>query len=635
MTLLVRNEEDILAENIRFHHAMGVDNFIIMDNLSTDSTPQIIEQLSEEFEIDSLRQEEDNYNQWRWVTEMARRAASKHNADWVINNDADEFWFPKVGNLKTLCSSLPLEVGVLAVQRHNAVVTCDEEKVSADATSHPCQSVVFEYQSLNQLGKPLPGKVLHRASEEVTVAQGNHNVTDISGDRAKAGDRLIILHFPYRSLQKYESKIRLGGAAYNRNNELAPGIGKTWREHYTSLNSENGDSDITKFWSDLAHTPEEITIGLSLGRMIQDTRLKNLLSSHVSPLKIACDEFIVKTEELVAKFITSQASLIDRVPRHMRQEQPMYYNLRFSINGANAHLEKFRELVTKPAELSQKLSIMRDAISLFPRNANIAEFFVRLLEDKSSEAIERLRAACAGKRVVLHLSCASRLEDSRETVRSFLPLSDSYCHIILMGDESLRAGKEAPLTFDYDGEILRVPEPDNYESLHLKLFYAYMILDLVAKPELVVKIDDNLLLEDVQLFATSIDKVSEACAACAGRIVGAAHHQSQWHGWHIGKCSDPLIEARGYQYPLPRKYTSGGHGYVLGVDGLSACTYMYLSMKEFMNMRSVGLEDAYVGHALYACGLDIMQLSNPDKLLALPGLITKEYQKEENRLVGE
>lgn len=36
MTLLVRNEADILEDNIRFHHAMGVDSFIVMDNLSTD-----------------------------------------------------------------------------------------------------------------------------------------------------------------------------------------------------------------------------------------------------------------------------------------------------------------------------------------------------------------------------------------------------------------------------------------------------------------------------------------------------------------------------------------------------------------------------------------------------------------------
>ena len=47
MTLLVRNEEDILADNVHFHHNMGVDAFIITNNGSTDSTTEIIETIKE------------------------------------------------------------------------------------------------------------------------------------------------------------------------------------------------------------------------------------------------------------------------------------------------------------------------------------------------------------------------------------------------------------------------------------------------------------------------------------------------------------------------------------------------------------------------------------------------------------
>jgi hypothetical protein len=46
MTLLVKNEEGMLEENLQFHKAMGVDGFIITDNNSTDSTPDIIRKYS-------------------------------------------------------------------------------------------------------------------------------------------------------------------------------------------------------------------------------------------------------------------------------------------------------------------------------------------------------------------------------------------------------------------------------------------------------------------------------------------------------------------------------------------------------------------------------------------------------------
>ena len=100
MTLLVRDEADIVSANIEFHLARGVDFVIATDNLSVDGTTDILRAYEQRGVLHYIRQTDDDYAQHRWVTDMARLARAKFGADWVINNDADEFWYPEQGSLK-------------------------------------------------------------------------------------------------------------------------------------------------------------------------------------------------------------------------------------------------------------------------------------------------------------------------------------------------------------------------------------------------------------------------------------------------------------------------------------------------------------------------------------------------------
>ena len=121
MTLLVRDEQDIVRENLDFHLAQGVDQVVVTDNGSEDATVEILREYESQGILRLLLEPSDDYSQGRWVTRMARLAATDLEADWVINNDADEFWWPRAGSLKSIFDRLGDEVGLVVAGRQNFV----------------------------------------------------------------------------------------------------------------------------------------------------------------------------------------------------------------------------------------------------------------------------------------------------------------------------------------------------------------------------------------------------------------------------------------------------------------------------------------------------------------------------------
>ena len=262
MTLLVRDAENLLGENLEFHIQQGVNFFIITDNLSVDGTSRIIEKYVAAGRAEKIWQPEDTFSQGRWVTRMARRAATVYGADWVINGDDDEFWSAKSGSLNDLLGSLSREYSAIEVPRHN------HPPIVAPTSEHFLASMVYrENRSLNVLGEPLPPKIIHRAFADIEVDQGNHDIRR-SGVRiaAQPTSAIAISHFPIRDYPSFERKIISGGAAYERNTELGPDVGRTWRSLY-ALWRQGG----LKAWYDrqLLH-PDQITEGLAGGSWSED-----------------------------------------------------------------------------------------------------------------------------------------------------------------------------------------------------------------------------------------------------------------------------------------------------------------------------------------------------------------------------
>ncbi len=121
MSILVRNEADIIEDNIRFHSRQGVDCFAVMDNGSDDGTREILEKLSQEFDLHIIDQPEQNYQQARWMTQLADYCRKTLQADLVISNDADEFW--QADNGQSLKQYLHRNDSIVTIRRYNMALS--------------------------------------------------------------------------------------------------------------------------------------------------------------------------------------------------------------------------------------------------------------------------------------------------------------------------------------------------------------------------------------------------------------------------------------------------------------------------------------------------------------------------------
>jgi hypothetical protein len=282
LTLLVRDEEDILEANLRYHLGRGVDHILVTDNRSVDGTPDILQRYERMGRVSVRREEGDTYDQWRWVTRMAQSAFTQHGADWVIHADADEFWWPQQGDLKAALQTVPAGFGALRVPRNNFLVTRGQRG--------PCvgNMLLREGQSRSYLGRPLLPKVCHRGCADAVVQQGNHGLKAAEMSTRlpvyDAHQPIEILHYQLRGWEHFRNKIVLGGAAYARNTELPENVGRGWRLLY-DLHQQG---KLREYYDQQLVSEEDRREGLLDGRYVTDRRLAHWLALLPADFPEAC-----------------------------------------------------------------------------------------------------------------------------------------------------------------------------------------------------------------------------------------------------------------------------------------------------------------------------------------------------------
>jgi hypothetical protein len=279
MTLLCRDEEDIIGYNIAYHLAQGVDFVIATDNASRDRTPRLLERFVQRGQLHLLRQPELTHQQGKWVTRMARKAAVKFDADWVINNDADEFWLAERGTVRDALDAGGRGTPSLEVTRIDMLPPLNTvEKFYESMTVHQGDGHAV-------LGNQAP-KVCHRAYSDIRVAQGNHFVLRGGGRLAETRDHALrIIHYPLRSLDQLERRIRRGVMALEPNSPMNPSSARRWRGLYGS-HLQPGQAEA--YYAERAPSPEQIAAGLANGMLIRDTRIRDALR-QLDPALVEAD----------------------------------------------------------------------------------------------------------------------------------------------------------------------------------------------------------------------------------------------------------------------------------------------------------------------------------------------------------
>ena len=266
MTLLVRDEADVVDAQIAYHLDAGVDFVVATDNRSQDGTTEILERYERDGVLHLIREPGDDLRQSEWVTRMARLAATDFGADWILNADADEFWHPRGGSFEELFAAVPERFGAVRGAWRTFVPRPDDGRFFAERMTARLCTPSFHPHPLSTHFKSA-----HRARADVRIGRGNHEALAEHLVALRGWYPIEILHFPVRSLEQCRRKYVTQFVALERNAEK--GIPGHMAEAYDAYRAGQLDA----FYAPLVVDDAHLTAGLEEGTYAIDARLRDAL----------------------------------------------------------------------------------------------------------------------------------------------------------------------------------------------------------------------------------------------------------------------------------------------------------------------------------------------------------------------
>jgi hypothetical protein len=259
-TLVVRDEVDVVGDQIAFHLNAGVDFVLATDHESRDGTSEVLEAYAREGVLRRIAVEGE-MRESVWRTRMARLAATEHGADWVVHTDADEFWLPREGTLRGALAAVPERYDIVwALSRHFVPRPEDgrdfgERMTVRLSASAPINDPTSPYRPHQ--------KIAHRADSRIRIRFGAHLAYAPWLSALHHWHVADVLHFPFRTFGQYERKC------------LRRAEGDTRLGQYVSALRAAEAGRIERVYRALVVDDAAVERGRAAGFLVGDTRVRD------------------------------------------------------------------------------------------------------------------------------------------------------------------------------------------------------------------------------------------------------------------------------------------------------------------------------------------------------------------------